>query len=66
VSQPTLNPARTHLTRGLSELDWIQPTFGKTEFFSTQPDSIVTQVGSQVKTHFAISNLNPSLSLFYF
>jgi len=39
VSQPTINPARTRLTRGLSEPGWVQLTFEKVEFFSTQPGS---------------------------
>jgi len=39
VGQPTFNPARTRLTRGLSEPGWVQPTFEKVEFFSTQPGS---------------------------
>ena len=39
MSQPTFNPARTRLTRGLSEPGWVQPTFKKVEFFSTQPGS---------------------------
>jgi len=39
VDQPTLNPARTRLTHGLSELGWVQPTFKKVKFFSTQPGS---------------------------
>jgi len=39
VGQPTFNPTRTRLTRGLSEPGWVQPTFEKDEFFSIQPDS---------------------------
>jgi len=39
VGQPTFNPARTRLTRGLSEPGWVQPIFEKVDFFSTQPGS---------------------------
>jgi len=39
VGQPTFNPARTRLTCGLSKPGWVQPTFKKVEFFSTQPGS---------------------------
>ena len=39
MGQPTFNPAGTRLTHGLSEPGWVQPTFEKVEFFSTQPGS---------------------------
>jgi len=45
VGQPTINPTRTRLTRGLSEPGWVQPTFEKVEFFSTQPGSNPWWVG---------------------
>jgi len=37
MGQPTFNPTRTYLIHGLSELDSIQLTCEKIEFFSTQP-----------------------------
>jgi len=39
MAQPTFNPHRIRLTRGLSESGWVQPTFRKSEFFSIQPGS---------------------------
>jgi len=42
VGQPTFNQSRTHLTRGLSEPDYVQPTIAKKLNFS-QPNPTRTR-----------------------
>jgi len=56
--QPTLNPAQTRLTRGLSESGWVQPTFKKNWILLnlTRLEPVVSRVSSWVETHFDISS----------
>jgi len=59
VGQPTINPARTRLTRGLS--DGLSSThFWKSWIFlnPTRLEPVVSRVGSRVETHFDISKPN--------
>jgi len=62
VGQPTFNPARTRLTRGLSEPGWVQPTFEKVEFFSTQPGSNPWWAGLAHGLNPILTSLPPSIS----